>query len=326
MINHELITWFDEIGRRYWPILLPAACLLVWWFHYALFKRQLRSALMRFRHRQIAGIARRRELQESEERLRVILSSILTGVTVVNPHNRKIEFVNPAACQLLGGKKKEILGRQIEDFELAVEELDEGDSGFSLLTDTPKQRQLITLQGERLPVLENTSSITIHGAPFLLRSYLDLSELTQARHQVEQLHSNLTKRVQELHCLFGVTGLLAQDHLSGQELLQRVVNLVPLAMRRPHFAVARIELAGTVVSSETFVQTSWHLQRPVFVSGEEQGRVEDLEMYQTFNMGMGFLVVLAEEEAQEACRIMGPGSRVIGSVVGEGLRAGHLAF
>jgi len=37
-------------------------------------------------------------------------------------------------------------------------------------------------------------------------------------------------------------------------------------------------------------------------------------------------VVLEEEEAGEACRIMGPGSRIIGSVVEEGLRAGHLAF
>ncbi len=66
--------------------------------------------------------------------------------------------------------------------------------------------------------------------------------------------------------------------------------------------------------------------QPIFHFLQEQGCVEDLEMYQTFNMGMGFLVVLEEEEAQEACRIMGPGSRVIGSVVGEGLRAGHLAF
>ena len=66
--------------------------------------------------------------------------------------------------------------------------------------------------------------------------------------------------------------------------------------------------------------------QPIFHFLQEQGRVEDLEMYQTFNMGMGCLVVLEEEEAQDACRIMGPGSRVIGSVVGEGLRAGHLAF
>ncbi len=273
-MSADFIASFDEFGRRFWPLFLPVVCLFAWWFHYLLFKRQLKSALFRFRHRQIAGIARRRHLQESEERLRVILSSILTGVAVIDPRNRQIEFVNPAACRLLGGKKNDIIGRRIEEFELAVEELSGDDTGFSLLPDQPKQRHLTTLNGEALPVLENTSSIIIHGAPFLLKSYLDLSELVRARQKVELLHSNLTKRVQELHCLFGVTGLLAQALLPRQELLQRVVNLIPLAMRRPHFAVARIVLGDCSVSSETFVQTSWHLQRPIFVGNAEAGKVE----------------------------------------------------
>ena len=59
---------------------------------------------------------------------------------------------------------------------------------------------------------------------------------------------------------------------------------------------------------------------------QELGNVDDSEMYRTFNMGMGFLVVVAEDEAQKACRIMGPGSKVIGSVVKEGLKAGRMTF
>jgi phosphoribosylformylglycinamidine cyclo-ligase len=49
-------------------------------------------------------------------------------------------------------------------------------------------------------------------------------------------------------------------------------------------------------------------------------------MYRTFNMGMGFVVVVAEGEAQKACRIMGPGAKAIGSVVKEGLKAGSLTL
>lgn len=66
--------------------------------------------------------------------------------------------------------------------------------------------------------------------------------------------------------------------------------------------------------------------QPVFRFLQEQGGVDDEEMYRTFNMGMGFLVVLDESEAKEACRIMGPGSRVVGSIVKEGLKAGRLSF
>lgn len=66
--------------------------------------------------------------------------------------------------------------------------------------------------------------------------------------------------------------------------------------------------------------------QPVFRFLQEQGGVEDEEMYRTFNMGMGFLIALDESEAKEACRIMGPGSRVVGSIVKEGLKAGSLTF
>ena len=66
--------------------------------------------------------------------------------------------------------------------------------------------------------------------------------------------------------------------------------------------------------------------QPIFRFLQEQGNVDDVEMYQTFNMGMGFLVVLDESEAKEACRIMGPGSKVIGSIVKEGLKAGSLVL
>jgi phosphoribosylformylglycinamidine cyclo-ligase len=59
---------------------------------------------------------------------------------------------------------------------------------------------------------------------------------------------------------------------------------------------------------------------------QELGNVDEAEMYRTFNMGMGFVVVLPESSAQEACRIMGPGSKVIGSIVKDGIKAGRLAF
>ncbi|ABK15031.1 MAG: phosphoribosylformylglycinamidine cyclo-ligase [Methanothrix sp.] len=63
---------------------------------------------------------------------------------------------------------------------------------------------------------------------------------------------------------------------------------------------------------------------PVFKFLQELGGVDDVEMYRTFNMGMGFVVVLPEEQADDACRIMGPGSKVIGRIVESGLRTGGI--
>lgn len=64
--------------------------------------------------------------------------------------------------------------------------------------------------------------------------------------------------------------------------------------------------------------------QPIFRLLQELGDVEDAEMYRTFNMGMGFVAVVPETDASEACRITG--GEVIGTIVRKGLRAASLSL
>lgn len=57
--------------------------------------------------------------------------------------------------------------------------------------------------------------------------------------------------------------------------------------------------------------------QPIFRFLQEEGEVEDVEMYRTFNMGMGFVVVLPESEAKEASKMLG--GKVVGEIVDEGI-------
>ena len=57
---------------------------------------------------------------------------------------------------------------------------------------------------------------------------------------------------------------------------------------------------------------------PIFKMLQVLGSVADLEMHQTFNMGMGFSIVVEAEHAEKALEIVGPaGGRIVG-VVKEG--------
>lgn len=117
----------------------------------------------------------------------------------------------------------------------------------------------------------------------------------------------------------------------GEELLTptRIYpEIVELVKRCDVHGLAHITGSGLLklhrISSLGFEITDPLEPQPIFRFLQELGNVDDSEMYRTFNMGMGFVVVLDESEAKEACRIMGPGSRVIGSMVKEGLKAGSL--
>ena len=123
------------------------------------------------------------------------------------------------------------------------------------------------------------------------------------------------------------------DKSIGEELLTptRIYpEIVELVKRCDVHGLAHITGSGLLklrrISNLGFEITDPLEPQPVFQFLQEQGGVDDEEMYRTFNMGMGFLIVLDESEAKEACRIMGPGSRVVGSIVKEGLKAGSLTF
>jgi phosphoribosylformylglycinamidine cyclo-ligase len=57
--------------------------------------------------------------------------------------------------------------------------------------------------------------------------------------------------------------------------------------------------------------------QPIFRFLQEEGQVEDIEMYKTFNMGMGFVVVLSKDEADDAARILG--GKIVGEIVDAGI-------
>jgi len=65
--------------------------------------------------------------------------------------------------------------------------------------------------------------------------------------------------------------------------------------------------------------------QPIFRLLQELGNIEEKEMYQTFNMGMGFAIIVRERNTKEAVKILGKGARVVGEVVeGAGVGSSRL--
>ena len=50
---------------------------------------------------------------------------------------------------------------------------------------------------------------------------------------------------------------------------------------------------------------------------QKEGKISDLEMYRTFNMGMGFLAILSEKDAKKASKITD--GRIVGEIVEKGI-------
>lgn len=62
----------------------------------------------------------------------------------------------------------------------------------------------------------------------------------------------------------------------------------------------------------------------IFKFLQREGNVDELEMYRTFNMGMGFVVILPQKDALKAVELTG--GKIVGSIIESGIRVKGLTI
>jgi signal transduction histidine kinase len=84
----------------------------------------------------------------------------------------------------------------------------------------------------------------------------------------------LTERNKELNCLYTISQIIETSHLSLEETLQQIVNILPLAWQYPENTCARITLGNQVFGSGQFKETPWRQACALLVKGSPKGSVE----------------------------------------------------
>ena len=84
----------------------------------------------------------------------------------------------------------------------------------------------------------------------------------------------LTERVKELTCLYGIAQIAGQPGISLEEIIQRVVELLPPAWQYPETACARIILDGISYTTQGFRECCQKQMAEIIVGGVPRGLVE----------------------------------------------------
>jgi len=84
----------------------------------------------------------------------------------------------------------------------------------------------------------------------------------------------LTERVKELTCLYGIAQIAGQPDISLEEIIQRIVNLLPPAWQYPETAFARIILDGISYTTQGFHECRQKQTAEIIVGGVPRGFVE----------------------------------------------------
>lgn len=219
------------------------------------------------------------------------------------------EGCRQAGCALIGGETAEMPGFYgEEEYDLA---------GF--VVGIVEKSELITGQaikkGDRLLGLAASGlhsngyslarRVLLEQAGFRLEEYIPRLGCTLGE---ELLRPTLiyARPIRDLLQKFGVRGMA---HITGGGLLENIPRILPDGL------AVRLEVGR------------WEIP-PVFQLIEESGPVAREEMFRTFNMGLGMVIVLSPKEAEEALKFLqhkGVKAYLVGEVVG-GKREVELVF
>lgn len=210
-------------------------------------------------------------LQKSEKRFRHLIEGSIQGILI----HRKLKpvFVNQAYADIFGYSIKQIL------------EMDTVLSHFASF----EQDRIIgymnaRLKGEAAPTQYEYQGIKKDGSPIWLENRVkmvegwekdtiqttvfDITDRMQAEDTLKKRSYELSERVKELNCLYGLSKILETSGISG------IVNIIPPAFRYPDIACACISIGDCESRTKNFKETAWKLKSDIVSRGERIGSLK----------------------------------------------------
>lgn len=135
-------------------------------------------------------------IRESEERWKTVLHSIHAGIMIIDAETHKILYANNLASAAIGLSSKELEGAVCHKYVCPAE------FGKCPITDLGQvvdrsERVLLTVAGERVPIIKSVTPIVLEGGKVLLESFVDISDRKRMEEELQH-RAEETERINRL--------------------------------------------------------------------------------------------------------------------------------
>jgi PAS domain S-box-containing protein len=213
-------------------------------------------------------------LNESRERWRKSFDAIGDAMMVLDRDMRILQH-NDALCGLLG-REGNFTGRKCYELIHGTDEPPD----FCVCLEAVACRQRVRedfyepVLGKHLwasfsPVFEDSGEME-----FGLHVIQDISESKRVEEDLRRYSHDLEERVKELNCLFAISRIIETAEFTLEEILDRVVDILPPAWQYPEVTCARLILNDLEYITEDFEKSPWSLSSDIRLFGDLAGTVE----------------------------------------------------
>jgi predicted nucleotidyltransferase len=90
---------------------------------------------------------------------------------------------------------------------------------------------------------------------------------------IDSLLRDLKERAKELNCLYAVIEITNQANLDQDEVMRKVIEVIPRGWQYPEICVARIEIGDDVYEPDGFLATPWEQSVDLIVQDDVAGKI-----------------------------------------------------
>jgi PAS domain S-box-containing protein len=163
-------------------------------------------------------------LRDSENRLKAIFNTVKVGIVIFEAESNLVISANPAALRMIGVSKDQLIGFDWFEFTCWIED-NHCQTPTLDRTIIDSEAAIVNKVGAYVPVLKTTTPISIKAKDHFLESFMNISDLVEARRAVEnasqsksEFLSNMSHEIRTpLNGINGVLTLLRQTRLDSEQ-------------------------------------------------------------------------------------------------------------
>jgi PAS domain S-box-containing protein len=216
-------------------------------------------------------------VQNELDQLDQLLDTMVPLVVIDNDCN--IVRVNKTFCSFFSLKKNEVLGRKC--YDIWKESRCKTDSCSIKRIHEGLDHLEYEMDGQLGDVRIGSCMVTV--VPFygsqgeisgIVGTFADKTQRKQTEEALLKKTYQLGKRIRELDCLFDISKIVDLPDIQFEEMLQKLVELIPPAWQYPEITCARFIVADKVYKTKNYRKTPWRITSEVWANGDKVGIVE----------------------------------------------------
>ncbi len=217
-------------------------------------------------------------LKESETHLQTLIRTIPDLVWLKNRQGIYLSC-NSRFESFFGAKEKDIIGKTDYDFvDKDLADFFRKHDKVAMVKGKPsRNEEEVTFAHDGHREILETIKTPMYRSDGQIVGVLglghDITKRKQAEEELKKRTHDISERVKELDCLFGISQLVETAGISLEEILQGTVDLLPKAWQYPDITTARIILDDQEFKTKNFKKTQWCQVSDIIVHGQLSGQV-----------------------------------------------------